>query len=405
MDVLHTPNSINRRQKSKKITIGARNTILKNIFALIEKNNSFLLIGHKTPDEDCYASLVAAALLLIKFHKTVTIFVQEPFPEQLRFLHGMCNYNKIAVHCKTIPNIEKPDVIAILDTPNPEMIAAHGCIYTFLSDPDIPKIELDHHFFSDAAYCGDSSYALVLHASSTCEILCFACYKLLHKPDILERYLIEELFARNLVLTLLTGMLGDAKMGNYLVTKREKKSFFYFSQYLNQILKEKTSNETHTKNIDSMDVLLNVLETMSEEDEKIYHELLKHELRSGTVGIMILTKQESEHFLKTIDYARFVGIIKTVTNILAENVNGVGISAYYDCDTRSNKIHCRIRASESARGINLHPVLSHFHIREGGGHPGAIAFRIKQAEVADLPAFITEIGTFIETTLLRRYEL
>ena len=393
------------RFKEHNMTIGERNRVIKNIYNLVKKYRSFLIIGHKDPDEDCYASVAACALILRKFNKHVSIFWESHPPENLKFLNSICIYNKINVYYDSMPPIRSVDVLCILDTPKPDMVAANGCIYDFLQDPAIPKIELDHHFASDAAYSGEPDYALVLRASSTCEILCFACYKLLHKPDILERYLIEELFARNLVLTLLTGMLGDAKMGNYLVTKREKKSFFYFSQYLNQILKEKTSNGTHTKNIDSMDVLLNVLETMSEEDEKIYRELLKRELRSGTVGIMILTKQESEHFLKTIDYARFVGIIKTVTNILAENVNGVGISAYYDCDARSNKIHCRIRASESARGINLHPVLSHFHIREGGGHPGAIAFRIKQAEVADLPAFITEIGAFIETTLLRRYEL
>lgn len=385
--------------KQHNMNIGHRNRVIHNIYHLIKKKRSFLLIGHKDPDEDCYASVASAALLLRKFNKHVSIFLETPPPENLNFISSLCKYNKINVYYGTMPSIRSVQVVGILDTPKPDMIAADGCIYDFLNNPEIPNVELDHHFSSDAAYSGDPEYSLVLHASSTCEILCRLCYKLANHPEIMQSYSIEELYSRNLVLALLTGMLGDAKMGNYLATKHDRDVFDYFSKHLNLMLRLSTRSE-NTKKIASMERLLNVLETTDAETQKIYNQILDSAVYNGRVGTVMLSETDSLRFFDTIEYSQFVGMIKLATNTIAEKSGGVGISVYYDSPGKSDKIQCRIRAAEVARGIDLHPVLSHFKITDGGGHPGAIAFRLPRNLTSSLPALLAEIEIFIRHTIL-----
>ena len=56
------------RFKRQNMTVGARNRVMQNIYTLVKKHRSFLILGHENPDEDCFASTVASALLLRKFN-------------------------------------------------------------------------------------------------------------------------------------------------------------------------------------------------------------------------------------------------------------------------------------------------------------------------------------------------
>ena len=347
------------RSKRQNMTIGARNRIIRNIYGLVKTHRSFLIIGHQSPDEDCYASTVAGALLLRKFNKHVSVFLESVPPENLKFLSSICKYNKINVYYGTMPSIRSVEVLCILDTPKPDMIA-----------------------------------------SSTCEILCRICYKLANHPEIRHLYSIEELYSRNLVLTLLTGMLGDAKMGNYIANPHDKEIFDYFSKHLNLMLRISTNSSGNTKKIESMERLLDVMETTDAETEKAYNAIINRAVYAGHIGAVILSEDESNAFLENIEYTQFIGMIKVATNTIAEKAGGVGISVYYDSPNKSNKIQCRIRVSEAARGIDLHPILSHFKITDGGGHPGAIAFRLPREFGRSLHSLIADIETFIKQKIL-----
>lgn len=401
MNLEHKEFALPVRHKQHNLSIAQRNRVMHNIYALMEHHHSFLILGHHIPDEDCYASLVACALILRKFNKEVTVFIEVPPPEHLKFLTSICGYNSISLYYSELPEITPPSVVFILDTPKPDMIAANGCAWDFLADESIIKVELDHHFSSDAAYSAPPDYSLVIHASSTCEILCLICYKIAHHPKVLQGYNIDELYSRNLVLTLLTGMLGDAKMGNYLANRRDQSIFKYFSTFLNKTLKLKTRYRMNTRRINSINVLLNVLETTSEENKNLYASIINKAVYQERMGVIILDTAESEELLAQVEHHHFVNMIKLATNAAAEYTQGVGISAYYDnASPKLCKIHCRIRASEAARGINLHAVLTHFGITDGGGHPGAIAFRLPYAEIPAIKAFIDQVMTFIRDHVL-----
>lgn len=379
-------NKTNQR-KSEPISIAKKNLIIQNIFNMVFLKNDFLLLGHEYADEDCIASLVAMALLLRKFKKEVYIFLVSPIQEPLKFLIDICTYNKITVLIDNFTKIPKPDAIFILDTPKPDMIAVSGYGKDLLNDKSILKIELDHHFSLDADYSGDVGYRLTMRASSTCEIIAHMCVKLSHQTDILEKYRIDELYSRNIVLSMLTGMMGDAKLGNYLFKKRDKAFFSYFLHKFNRILNEKFYE--NTTNICSIEEILKLLDTISEKDYVMHEKLLACAKYFGRVGVIALNKEQSEEFFSGNDqYIQFLEIIKRATNTIAEKANGVGLSAYFDPISISDKIQFRMRASESVKGIDFGIIIKNLKVLDGGGHPRAVGFRFPRSELKDFEKYI-----------------
>ncbi|MFQ3621737.1 MAG: diguanylate cyclase, partial [Spirochaetales bacterium] len=206
-----------------------KNQIIEAIIQEIIHKESFLLLGHKNPDEDCIASLVAFGLLLVKFSKQVTISTCGKVPKQLSYLLNICTYNGIVLHEGYFHTHLHPEVIVILDTPKPDMIDRDSLIEEALLNPKIRKIEIDHHLQADSAYAGDQGYRFVSIASSTCELIGVLALKIACRTELLKHFGIQDLFSRNFALALLTGMIGDSKMGKFLKTNREKRMYKKFS--------------------------------------------------------------------------------------------------------------------------------------------------------------------------------
>ncbi|OGR82917.1 MAG: hypothetical protein A2901_03755 [Elusimicrobia bacterium RIFCSPLOWO2_01_FULL_54_10] len=70
------------------MTPALRNRLLTQIAAVIRKNKTFFLSGHRKPDGDTVASELAMASLLKRMGKKVEIWNSEPVPESLKFLSG-----------------------------------------------------------------------------------------------------------------------------------------------------------------------------------------------------------------------------------------------------------------------------------------------------------------------------
>ncbi len=393
--------SISKREKTTPLNIGEKNAVMERIFDTIFSKRKFLLLGHEFADEDCIAAMVALALLLKKFSKEVCIFLAKPIPEQLHFFMGICSYNNITVYTGKLRKIAKPDVIFILDTPKPSMIAADGYGIKLLAMPDIPKIELDHHFTADADYSGDPGYRLTLRASSTCEIIAQMCGKLEAQPLILKKYGIENLYSRNIVLSIVTGMIGDAKFGDYLVKRRDRAFYAYFLKKFNRMLSEKSYK--NSGNIQSIDEVLNVLETLSAEESKIYEKIIFLSYTIGNVGVIILDKEKSNDIVASLEYPKFLGVIKQATNTIADRAKGLGLSVYFDPPEISDKIQFRIRASKDVKGVDVRPLLTELQAMDGGGHPGAIGFRFPVSKIDNLDEYIKVIIQKAQNLLSNEY--
>jgi nanoRNase/pAp phosphatase (c-di-AMP/oligoRNAs hydrolase) len=74
----------------------------------------------------------------------------------------------------------------------------------------------------------------------------------------------------------------------------------------------------------------------------------------------------------------------------------IGITSYYDMSEVSDLIQIRVRASRDVSGIDLRTLLTDLDIKDGGGHPGAIGFRIPKGEMKDLSGFIADLLNRIE---------
>jgi len=373
------------RKKQSFFSIAERNRVLARIFEYLQNGDDFLLLGHEQPDEDCISSLVAMALLIKKFGKTVTLFIRDQIPAQMSYLTNICSYNNIPVLQEGTPLEKRPQVIGVLDTPKPEMIAASPEIDQLLQNPDVPVIEIDHHLSADAEYIGTPGLCLVNRASSTCELIGFICCKLAEQPEVLERYTIRNLFSRNLVLAMLTGMIGDTKFG--LTVKSNRYSFFStkFSKILQQSVHKNSGNYA------SMTDIFKSLEKLSPDEKDLHQRLLERAHYSGRTGYVILDRENSREFLESVDYSLFVKVIKSVTDFLSEKSGTVGMTAYYDPEAISDLVQFRIRTARTVSGMDLRSILKDFSITDGGGHPGAIGFRISQKALPDPAPFVRDI--------------
>lgn len=370
-------------------SIAERRRTINRILSVIQEKNDFLLLGHELPDEDCISSLVAMSLLIKKFNKKVTICLTENIPDHLSYLFNICTYNEIELirEGNTCGGVH--DVIIVLDTPKPDMIAAPEYIKAQMKNASQIVMEIDHHLNADAACSGKPGYCLVAQATSTCELISFICFKLAQKKDVLEKFQISELFSRNLVLALLTGIIGDTHFG--LILKKNRDIFFYnfFTRRFSIILEETVHK--NSKNYTSMTDIFNSMQSLSPEERDLYRQILDQARYFGRTGYLYLNEEKSYELLKKTEYRLFVKVIKAATDFLAEKSGRLGLTVYFDTPDVSDLIQFRIRASRLVTDIDLRTIITDFSITDGGGHPGAVGFRLPKSQITDLDSYIKEI--------------
>ncbi len=368
-------------------TIAEKNRIINKIIKAISSRDHFLLIGHKNPDEDCIASMVAFSLLLSKFSKSAHIVICSQVHPHFQYLLNICRYNSIEIveECRNIP--ENISTAIILDTPKPSMMQDFPSSSSLLSDGNILKIEIDHHLEADSDYIGDNGYCLVDEASSASELVGLIAFKLNNRTELLEKHQVSELFSRNFVLAVLTGIIGDSKMGKYLKTNREKWFYRNFSSMFNQLLSKKTHKGS--KNLSSMKEVFAELEKLSEKEDACFRYMMERKNSCSSVIISAVLKPADMEYLKlNYDHETIITVARYTADILAEESSYLSLIVYYDDPDISNLIQFRMRRSQGFKNLDLRKVISHFSIKNGGGHPGAIGFRIDRNLIENIDEYV-----------------
>ncbi|MDR2767470.1 MAG: DHH family phosphoesterase [Treponema sp.] len=362
-------------------TIAEKGRIVSRIGSLIQQKDIFLLLGHKDPDTDCIASLVAFALLLAKFHKEATIYLSGPVAGHFSYLLAICKYNGIAVNYGKLNRVENFQAVVVLDTPKPVMIALNDDIAALMKNPKVAKIEIDHHLMTDSEYSGDKECSLVSEASSTCELIGYMLLKFSRKAE----YRDIDFFTRNLALAILTGIVGDSQMGKYLKTRKER--FFYrtFSEIFDRLLNAKTQKNSH--NLSSMEAVFDTIQNLSVREKKCFDQIMAHKNTSMPVYYICLDEQSSAECFEACGAELVVNAAKGAADTLAEDSRKLGLVAYYDDPRLSDFVQFRLRRSADFVIPDLREVLTGLKIENGGGHPGAIGFRVKKAEIKDIGAY------------------
>ncbi|MCL1813995.1 MAG: DHH family phosphoesterase [Treponema sp.] len=372
--------------KAEVKSIAEKNRIVNRIRDTILERDSFLLLGHKDPDTDCIASLVAFALLLGKFNKEITVFLSGPVMAQFSYLLAICKYNGIDVAYGKLPKGKGYSAVVILDTPKPGMIALNDEIAALMEDKGICKIEIDHHLGGDARYAGDEGYCLLSEASSTCELIGYFLLKLSQQK---EKFKKIDFFTRNFSLAIITGIVGDSQMGKYLKTRREKFYYKIFTDIFARLLGEKTLKDS--KNLSSMEAVFDVIQNFSVREKHCFEGIMQLKNTEKSIHYVCINEEQSVKFLNDYGSELLVNVSKAAADTLAEDCNKLGLVAYYDDPSLSDFVQFRLRRSAKYLHIDLRTVLAGLQIENGGGHPGAIGFRVKKDEIKDIAGFTADI--------------
>ena len=391
MDKYGKIDTMESKIKTDVKTIAEKNRIVGRIQDVILERDAFLLLGHKDPDTDCIASLVAFALLLSKFNKEITIYLASPVMPQFSYLLAICKYNGISVVYGKLDNVKTFTAIVILDTPKPDMIGLNDGIFEHMKDPEIIKIEIDHHLKGDASYAGQEGYCLVSEASSTCELIGYLLLKMAYQK---ERFKKIDFFSRNLSLAIITGIVGDSQMGRYLKTRKEKLYYKVFTDVFNTLLEE-TTNKSST-NLSSMKAVFDVIQNFSVREKRCFESIMQQKNTEKSIHYVCMDQAQSAEIFKTFGTELIVNVSKAIADTLAEECNKLGLVVYYDDPALSDFIQFRLRRSAKYLHIDLRIVLTGLEIEIGGGHPGAIGFRVKKAEVTDIFSYVADIVDKIE---------
>ncbi len=389
--------SIFGMKKKLIFTISEKNRIINNIINAMLSREHFLVVGHKNPDEDCISSMVAFALLVRKFNKDVRICLGSTIHEHFQYLLNICKYNSIH-YMKTCDLGESPlDTIIVCDTPKPSMVETDTDIILLLNSPDVLKIEFDHHIGTDSEYIGDEGYCMVTEASSTSELIGYLAFKLRNQKDLLKKYQITDLFSRNLILAILTGIIGESQKGKLLKSKREKRYYSIFSNIFNTLLVKETTKPT---NFSNMEEIYRELQRSSTKEETCFNYIMEKKRFSSSIGYVILTQDDVERLRVEWDSDTIVSVSRSAANILAEESGRFSLVVYYDDPGISDLIQFRMRRSRQYKSFDLRNVLDLFSIQNGGGHEGAIGFRIPKKDIDNLQAYVCHLIEGIEKAIV-----
>ncbi len=265
------------------------------------------------------------------------------------------------------------------------MIEMGNKIESLLKDNRIRKIEFDHHLGSDSGYIGDKGYSLVDEASSACELIGYFALKLIKRRELLLKYRIKDLFTRNFVLAVITGIISDSKMGKYLKSNREKWFYRYFSSLFNELLFNKT--ESGSGNFSTMEDVFNELEKLSEEEDRCYEYISGKIRTSPYIHYILLERKDMDYLYSEFSNEIIVTVARYAADLLAERSGFLSLIIYYDNPDKSELIQFRMRRNKDYRILDLRRVIEKLSIENGGGHPGAVGFRIPSEEIPDIFEF------------------
>lgn len=386
-----------KKEKIKQdiYSIARKNRIGRMIIRALVERESFLIIGHKDPDEDCISSMVAFALLASKFNKRAVIALGPNIPDSFQYLLKICRYNAIELcqNCK-VPTCS---TLVLVDTPKPDMIDQAERYEVFRADPSVLKIEIDHHLEADSRYFTDPQQSLVYQASSACEIIAWLTLKIQKDEALIQEQHIEELLSRNLVLAILSGILGDTQMGRYIKTRREKLFYKRFTNLFERILAEKT--RVGSGNFSSKEQIFTTIATLSSNEEACYRDFMEDLKTVQRIHSVVLGKARSEELLEKYGNETCVSVSKSIANQLAEESGYLGLSGYFDCNPEEPQVQFRLRRSSLFTGIDLRQLLKKMNITNGGGHPGAVGFRLPEHEISDISKTEKEIFDTVSSML------
>lgn len=386
---------------------------LEQAVGLIQSNQTFLFSADIDPDS--VGSMLSLALYMRMMGKQVYIVISNSLGENLAHLEKMIEYNDIHMlrNADEIAGIQSVvDAVIFCDTANTKLVPFFPVIKEHLLSRDVPVIEIDHHFGADSEKLAGQAVTLYQNANATTEITGDLLKKIHQKnPDLPHPF-----NQRNIVISLLTGILGDT-MGGRVVPHRQ--SYVHWVGTLGNKLKRNTrwrkpngvrpGDDRKTK-FGNPRQIQEYLTRLSREQEICIDALKKRIVADGEVGSLNLlnsTYCEVKDICQPYNSPWFAYILGSLLNQIPDSSQKVGLLYFHGKNAEDNDcIYIKMRRSAHYSGVDLRTTECHLKsvFRDkylgGGGHPGAASFRVRPHDENEFLANFERVVQAIKKSLV-----
>lgn len=379
---------------------------LEKAAKIILEKNRFLFGASLDPDS--VGSMLSLALYLhLIGKKKVYLVMKEPLGANFDYLQKIILHNQIDVitDVSTLKQVkDEVDIVMFFDTPNPKLLPFYNAIKEDFLTRNIPVIESDHHFGGDSEALSPDSVKLFRKANANAEIIAELLQRLYESepdfPDPFKR--------RNILLPLITGMLGDTVGGKVVNFKQD---YDYWMGLFGESLKAETYQKGAQKSANFMDHdEINKHMHSLAEDQKLCLDLLieRIALYQGVAVLNILDSvyPEIQYFCKSFDSAWFAEVRDYLLNIVPEKSGKVGIVCFNGKDTEGHDcLFMKMRRATQYQGFDLRDTANELksifnsHYMGGGGHAGAVSFRFHPHDEKQFMDCVGKLSSHIQKKL------
>ncbi len=400
-------------KEKKPINGPTWDTNLSHAIDLINSSDCFLFSGDIDPDS--VGSMLSLSLYLNQLDKKVFIVIPEPLGDNLDFFEKIIQYNSIGLlrNPKEIAAVkDEIEAVIFCDTANTKLVPFYSCISEDILSKKPNVIEIDHHFGADSEELTEYGTKLFRNANANTEII----------GDILETLYNENperpnpFSQRNIILGLITGMLCDTVGGKVI---HYKEDYDRWMEKLGEQLKiitrwrdsadNKRAEDCKASKFGDPKQILDYLNKLTEYQESCLNLLNSSIEIKGNTGVLNLlpsTYEEVHGTCQPFESDWFVDIMGLLLNSVPEKSGHAGVVIFEGQNAEGEDcVFIKIRRAVDFSGVDLRTAED--KIKElfgdlymgGGGHAGAVSFRIHRLEEKELLAQLENLFDFFNSAI------
>ncbi|MFQ5673229.1 MAG: bifunctional oligoribonuclease/PAP phosphatase NrnA [Nitrospinales bacterium] len=386
---------------------------LQEAVSLIQNHETFFFSADLDPDS--VGSMLSLSLYLRLLGKKVYMVLAEGLGQGLDFMHKIIEFNSINVipSEQDIVSIkDKVDLVIFFDTANTKLVPFYSAICKHLLSRNVPVIEIDHHFGADSEEMTEYGIKLFRRANANTEIVAELLASLEKtNPDFPNPF-----HQRNILLALITGLLGDTLGGKVVPLKED---YTYWMETLGDTFSSMTHGDKADDDKPSGDKkihfsssgqIFNYMNRLDDEKQQCINLFTqKLDTRGGVACLNLLdsTYAQVKDVCRPFDSEWFSEVRLFLVNMVPEQAGKVGI-IYFNGKNAGGEdcIFIKLRRAVNYAGFDLRETEQEIRrvfpgdsYMGGGGHPGAVSFRIHPMDEAQVVAGIRQVRDFVENNL------
>jgi nanoRNase/pAp phosphatase (c-di-AMP/oligoRNAs hydrolase) len=383
---------------------------LEQAVSLIQCGQTFLFSGDI--DKDSLGSMISLALYLQQLQKKVYVVIPIPLAEHLDYLEQFIADNLIPI-LKNPEDLEKIsteiDSVIFCDTANAKLVPYFAQIAKTIQNQKLPVLEIDHHFGNDSEELIAGEVKLFRQCNATTELAAELLTRLHEEVSDAP----HPFHQHNIVTCLITGLIGDT-VGGSVIPYRDHYEYwtqhldnFLQSDYDQQSIREDSTSDKQAVIFRSSKEILEHLNRLTEE-QKLCLEVLRKRIKITNTGLGFLNLLDSIHpeiqeVCQPFDSPWFADFIVILLNIIPEESGKIGVVCFHGKNAeRENCIFIKVRRAVQVTDIDLRNLEVEIKNKfgklymGGGGHPGAVSFRVHAHAEEEFLSVLEKIMAYLE---------